>query len=131
MLSTDLAYSYDTSQLNWKWARKNICSVNVQKAIGLKWSPGNATDWQRFGDKSNKDIVVGDVIVIGKHNKVLKSHKWGWMYGHVAIAKEVKDGRVLMYDGPNAYSFWTSIENIDAVISEEKMIELGAKNIID
>lgn len=125
------AFAYDMWNLNWKGAKKNLCSLNIQRAVWLSYSPGNAHHWMVYADKTSSNIEIWDVIIITKHNKALKNNKWGWKYGHVAIATDIDyiNWKVYMYDWPNAYWFWTKIENIDWVISETKLIEIWANNI--
>ena len=65
--------AYDFWNLNWKGAKKNMCSSNIQKAIGLNFSPGNAKDWIKHTDKTNEDYIpiLWDIAVIDKHNYTL------------------------------------------------------------
>lgn len=128
LLISSQSYAYDLDNLNWKGAKKNLCSINVQRAIWLSWNPWNAHQWMSLVDKHDNP-VIWDVAVVDRHSKLLRWHKMGYMYWHVAIVKDINDWKVLLTDWPYAYTFWVKIENIDWFISENKLIELNAHNI--
>lgn len=133
ILITLQSQAYDFWKLNWSWAKKNLCSSNIQKAIGLEYSIWNAKDWIKHTNKTNEDYIpiVWDIAVIDKHNYTLRNHKMGWIYGHVWIVWDIDyiNKELVIYDWPNAYTIKRKFEDIDLYITEEKMKELNAKNI--
>ena len=133
ILITLQSQAYDFWKLDWSWNKKNMCSSNIQKAIGLEYSIWNARDWMKYIDKTNQDYipVIWDIAVIDKHNYTLKNHKMWWTYWHVWIILDIDyiNKELVIYDWPNAYKIKRKFEDIDWYVTESKMKELWAINI--
>lgn len=113
---------FDLNTLNWAINAKNQCAKNIRTAFWISNWLWDAWEWVKYCD--SKTPEVWSVAVMGKDSQWL-NEAWK-QYWHVAVITDIDTigKKVRLFDGPNAFHFWTPMVNISGYITPEKMIKL-------
>lgn len=113
------------NKLDWSDSKKDECAGNVRKAFWINKTLWNAYEWVKYIDTKTPEVWL--VAVIDRWVYWNSSDNWN-KYWHVAVITDIDSaaGKIRLFDGPNAYHFWTNIKNISWYITLKKMNELGS-----
>ncbi len=113
---------FDLNTLNWSVNAKNQCAKNIRTAFWITTGLWDAWEWVKYCDSKTPEIWM--VAVMWKDSQWL-NEEWK-KYGHVAVVTDIDvvGKKVRLFDGPNAFHFWTPMVNISGYITPEKMIQL-------
>ena len=113
---------FDLNTLNWSVNAKNQCAKNIRTAFWIQTWLWDAWEWVKYCDSKLPEVWM--VAVMWKDSKWLNEE--GKKYWHVAVITDIDTvgNKVRLFDGPNAFHFWTPMVNISGYITPEKMIQL-------